>query len=134
MTVKNQWLKRPNAKTEDMIEMYNQGLSCSQIASKMGLSATSSVVRRLKKSGIKFRSSSDYDGEKRYWLWKGEDYIKPITRKRNQRKHRKWSHAVLERDNHKCQNCENPEGRLEAHHIVPLRECLNTGLEYRIRV
>lgn len=116
---------------EVLIELYNQGLSASQIASKFSV-ATSSVVRRLKKVGIKLRSSSDYEKEKRYWLWKGNNYLDPLTRKRNQLKHRKWSHAVIARDCFKCQHCSIPKGRLEAHHVVSLRECIDTNLEFDI--
>ena len=131
MTVNNQWLKKPEIQTNEMIRMYEEGLSSSQIAKKFGI-AKSSVSRRLKKVGIKLRNSSDYDEEKRYWLWKGENYIDPITRKRNQLKHRKWSKSVKDRDNNQCQGCGDKHKRLHAHHIISLKECINTYLEFDV--
>lgn len=124
-------LRKPNAKTETMIQLYAQGLSGTQIALKLNL-AKSSVTRRLKKAGIQLRSSSGYEKANRYWLWKGQDYIDPVTRKRNQRKHREWSHTVLKRDKYKCVLCGEGEKKLESHHIISLRECINTSLEFDI--
>lgn len=131
MSIKNQWLKKPNIETSELIELYKSGLSSSQIGKKLGL-AKSSVSRRLKKAGVLLRFSTDYSGENRYWLWKGTDYLPPITRKRNQRKHRVWSKAVLERDGNICTNCKNTHHRLHAHHIVALKDCLNFPLEFDI--
>lgn len=131
MSIKNQWLKKPEIQTSKMIELYDKGLSSEQIGKELGL-AKSSVSRRLKKVGVKLRSSKDYEGENRYWLWKGTDYLSSITRKRNQRKHRLWSRAVLERDGNVCTNCGNKHHRLHAHHIVALKDCLNFPLEFDI--
>ena len=114
-----------------MIEMYKQGLSSSQIATKLGC-AGSSVSRRLKKVGIKLRTSSDYDKEKRYWLWKGENYLPENIRKYNQLKFRKWSLAVRNRDGNKCIDCGITKVKLHAHHLIPLKECMNTQLEYDV--
>lgn len=131
MTLNNQWLKKPNIQTDEMVKMYEEGLSSSQIAIKLGL-AKSSVSRRLKKIGLKLRNSSDYDKEKRYWLWKGENYLDPLSRKRNQLKHRKWSVSVRKRDDNKCRDCGIKHKRLHAHHIISLKECINTYLEFDI--
>lgn len=131
MTLKNQWLKKPSVKTEELIELYKQGLSTEQIGQKVGLSK-SSVGKRLKKAGITLRTSGDYEGKGRYWLWKGAGYLDPIARKRNQRKLRVWSKAVRERDNHTCQDCRKRKRRLHAHHIVSIEECINSSLEFDI--
>jgi hypothetical protein len=123
--------KKPQLKTEDMLALYKQGMSTEQIGKKFGI-LKSSVGKRLKKIGISLRTSSDYEGKNRYWLWKGADYIDPITRKRNQRKHRKWSKAVRDRDNNTCQDCGLTEVRLEAHHLIALKDCINSNLEFDI--
>lgn len=124
-------MNKPNIQTSEMLELYQLGLSSEQIGKRLGL-AKSSVSRRLKKSGVVLRSSKDYSGEKRYWLWKGTDYLDPLTRKRNQREHRKWSLSVRERDNHQCTECGIKNVNLEAHHIVSLTECINTSLEFDV--
>lgn len=124
-------LTYPDIKTEDMMSMYESGLSATQIAKHFGLEK-SAVSRRLKKVGVVLRKSSQYEGENRYWLWKGVDYIDPITRKRNQRKHRQWSLAVRERDGHTCMKCGAEKVRLHAHHIVSIRQCFNTELAFEI--
>lgn len=131
MTLNNQWLKKPTATTEKMLELYQKGLSSEQIGKQLGL-AKSSVSRRLKKAGVKLRSSQDYEGAKRYWLWKGVNYLSPLMRKRNQRKHRVWSKAVRNRDGNECRHCGKPNHRLHAHHIISLRECINSSLEFEI--
>ncbi len=130
MTLKNQWLKKPSVKTEELIRLYEQGLTTTQIGDRVGL-FRSSVGKRLKKAGITLRSSKDYEGERRYWLWKGVDYLDPIARKRNQRKLQKWSRAVRERDGHICKDC-GTSGRLHAHHIVCLQECIDSSLEFDV--
>src|ERR1035437_250313 len=96
--------KKPHLLTKPMIEMYEQGFSTTQIGKKFGI-GKSSVSKRLKKLGIELKQSKDYSREKRYWLWKGNDYLDPLTRKRNQAKHRKWSSKVRVRDKNKCQDC-----------------------------
>ena len=131
MTLKNQWLKKPSAKTEEMILLYQQGLTTTQIGDKIGLSK-SSVGKRLKKAGVILRKTQDYEGENRYWLWKGTDYLSLATRKRNQRKHRKWSLAVRERDGNTCKDCGTKSGRLHAHHLILLEECIGSSLEFDI--
>ncbi len=124
--------KKPHLSTQVMIDLYQQGLSTTQIAHKLGL-CKSSVGKRLKGAQISLRKSADYEGESRYWLWKGKDYLDPLTRKRNQLKHRKWSLAVRKRDEFKCKDCGvGDKVRLEAHHLVSLRECLNSELEFDI--
>lgn len=131
MTLKNQWLKKPSISTDELIRLYQSGLSTTQIGNKVGL-VKSGVGARLKKAGISLRKSADYEKASRYWLWKGEDYIDPVTRKRNQRKHRKWSKAVRERDGNACQDCGTKSGRLHAHHLIDLRDCINSSLEFDI--
>lgn len=137
MSLKHRWLKKPTIKTEEMIRLYEQGLSTNQIAKQLNVIG-STVVRRLKKAGVTLRTSSDYDGEKRYWRWKGADYIDAVTRKRNSRKHQKWSKGVLERDKYTCQTCGKKDTNskhhrgLHAHHIIALRECINSKLEFDI--
>lgn len=131
MTLKNQWLKKPSIKTEYIVHLYSQGLSTSQIAKEVGM-LKSSVGRRLKKADVVLRKSADYEGAGRYWLWKGKDYIDPLTRKRNQRQHRKWSKAVRERDGNVCKDCGDSPGRLHAHHLIDLRDCINSSLEFDV--
>ena len=131
MTLKNQWLKKPSAKTEEIIALYKQGLSTTQIGEKVGL-FKSSVGKRLKKAGIVLKKSSDYQGADRYWLWKGEDYIDPIIRKYNQRRLRKWSKSVRERDGNKCQDCGKSSRRLHSHHLVPIEMCVGLPLEFDV--
>ncbi len=137
MSLKHRWLKKPNLKTEELISLYSSGLSTNQIAKQVGVIG-STVVRRLKKAGVTLRTSSNYEGKYRYWLWKGTNYIDPITRKRNQRKHRNWSHAVLKRDNHTCQECGlqaknyKHSHKLHAHHIIALKDCINSRLEFEV--
>lgn len=136
MSLKHRWLKKPTIKTEDMLRLYEQGLSTNQIAKQLEVFG-STVVRRLKKVGVSLRTSSDYEGKKRYWLWKDLDRD-PIERKRSARKHRKWSHAVLERDGNICQHCgitsakANLKHGLHAHHIVALKDCINSWLEFDV--
>ena len=129
MTLKHRWLRKPSITTEKLLELYEQGLSGTQIAIQIGL-AKSSVTRRLKKAGVILRSSSDYEGEKRYWRWKGANYISPIIRKYNQRKLREWSKAVRTRDKNTCQDCSKTIGRLHAHHLVHIRDCIGLPLEF----
>jgi len=131
MSLKNQWLKKPSAKTEEIIALYKQGFTTTQIGEKVGL-FKSSVGKRLKKAGVQLRSSSSYEGKERYWLWKGDNYLDPIARKRNQRKLRKWSKAVRDRDEWKCQDC-GTSGRLHAHHLVSIEECIGSSLEFDTR-
>lgn len=121
--------KKPDIKTESILKLYKQGLSCGQIGNLLNLHRVS-VRKRLRKIGIHPRPSSEYSGSKRYWLWKGDDYIDPVTRKRNQRKHRKWSKSVKDRDGNTCQDCGITKVRLEAHHLISIRECINTELEF----
>ena len=123
--------KKPNIKTEEILKLYNQGLSCRQIGDKVGM-WKSAVGLRLKKIGISPRKSTEYSADKRYWLWKGDNYIDPITRKRNQRRHRKWSKSVRDKNNNTCQTCGITNVRLEAHHIISLKECINSNLEFDI--
>lgn len=123
--------KKPHISTDEILKLYNEGLSCGQIGIKIGIHRVS-VRKRLRKIGIHPRPSSEYSGSKRFWLWKGDDYIDPVTRKRNQRRHRKWSLAVRDRDKHSCQDCGTTNVRLEAHHIVSLKECINSELEFDI--
>lgn len=136
MTFKHRWLKKPTATTEQMLALYKEGLSGTQIAKRLGL-AKSSVTRRLKKAGVELRTSSSYEGKKRYWLWKDLNRD-PLERKRSSMKHRKWSHAVLGRDNNTCQKCglqgKNYKHRrtLHAHHIIALRDCIDSRLEFEI--
>jgi 5-methylcytosine-specific restriction endonuclease McrA len=106
-------------------------MTTTQIGKTVGLTK-SSVGKRIKKLGLVLRKSSDYSGQKRYWRWKGDDYISPIARKRNQSLHRKWSNLVQTRDKFICQDCGAKEIRLHAHHLISLRECLNTQLEYEV--
>lgn len=122
--------KKPEVKTSEIIKLYNSGLSTKQIGEKLGL-WKSSVGRRLIKAGINLRKSKDYSGETRYWLWKGNDYIDPITRKRNQRVLRKWSKDVRTRDENKCTNCNSTQ-KLDAHHIIPIEKCIDSNLEFDI--
>ncbi len=121
--------KKPQIDTNEIVTLYEKGLSTTQIGEKLGM-FKSSVGKRLKKAGISTRRSKDYEGEKRYWLWKGQDYIDPIIRKYNQRRLRKWSKAVRDRDNHTCQDCGRKDTRLHAHHIVFIQNCINSELEF----
>ena len=123
--------KKPQLKTAPMVTMYQQGLSTEQIGKHYGI-GKSSVAKRFKKAGVVLRKSKDYSGKNRYWLWKGDNYLDPITRKRNQRLHRKWSLGVRTRDSHECQDCGKKDTRLEAHHLVDLRECIDSELEFAI--
>lgn len=132
MSLKHQWLKKPSVDTKELISLYNSGLSTEQIGKKVGL-CKSSVGRRLKKAGISRRESKDYGGAGRYWLWKGENHIDPITRKRNQRRLRIWSKAVRERDGNTCVDCKKSPRRLHAHHIVPIEFCIDSSLEFDIK-
>ncbi len=123
---------KTHIKTDTILEMYNTGLSCGQIGIKLGLHRVS-VRKRLRKIGIHPRPSSEYHGSKRYWSWKGEDYINPIRRKYNQLRLRKWSKQVRDRDENTCQDCGKNKGRLHAHHIVRIQNCINTKLEFDIK-
>lgn len=116
--------------TDEILKLYNSGLSCGQIGKKLEMHRVS-VRKRLRKIGIHPRPSSEYIGSKRYW--KGGDYIDPIIiRKYNQRKLRKWSLAVRTRDNHTCQDCGITGVRLHAHHLLRIEECINTKFEFDI--
>ena len=123
--------KKPNITTEEMLKLYKEGLSCGQIGLKLGIHRVS-VRKRLNKTGLRLRKSTEYSGSKRYWRWKGDNYIDPVTRKRNSRKHQKWSKAIRDRDNNSCQDCGITKVRLHAHHIVPIKECINSNLEFDI--
>lgn len=129
MTEKHRWLKKPSIKTEDLLKLYESGLSGTQIGEKLGI-AKSTVTRRLKKAGFNLKDSSSYSGKARYWLWKGEDYIDPIIRKYNQRRLRKWSEQVRTRDNHTCRDCGTNGVLLHSHHIVPIEDCINLPIEF----
>lgn len=131
MTLKDKWLKKPSVRTEELISLYLQGLTTTQIGRKVGV-CKSSVGKRLKKAGVTLRKSADYTGSNRYWLWKGEDYLDPIARKMNQRKHRKWSLAVRERDGHTCTDCGIKSRRLHAHHLIRIEECIGSSLEFDV--
>ena len=131
MTLKNQWLKKPSIKTEELIALYQLGLSTEQIGKKFKLTK-SSVGKRLKKAGVVLRNSASYSGADRYWLWKGENYLDSVARKRNQRRLRIWSKAVRDRDGNVCRNCKQPHWRLHAHHIVSIEMCIDSSLEFDI--
>ncbi len=120
---------KPQIKTEDILNLYNQGLSCGQIAINIDMNRMS-VRKRLNKIGIRPRPSSAYTGDKRYWRWKGES--SELERKRFSRFHQVWSKSVRDRDENICQDCGIEEKRMHAHHIVPLEECLNSCLEFDI--
>jgi len=122
--------QKPYIATSLMIEMYSQGKSSEQIAKSLGL-VKSSVSRRLRKAGVALRTSSDYLGEMRYWVWTGTH--SDIERKRGSRLHRAWSKRVFQRDNAVCQDCQKTDVRLHAHHLVSLRDCINTELEFDIK-
>ncbi len=124
--------KKPHIKTEEILALYNQGLSCRQIGDKVGM-WKSAVGLRLKKLGISPRKSTEYSGSKRYWLWKGNDYLPPIIRKYNQRKLRKWSLGVRKRDKFTCQDCGITNVKLHAHHIVRIQDCINSEIEFDIK-
>lgn len=121
--------KRPDIDSKPMIELYNQGLSATQIANRLGL-CKSSVSRRLKKLGIKLRKSSEYTGQNRYWRWNGKHT--DLERKRYSRFHQLWSRAVRERDGYECQDCHAKNIRLHVHHLVSLKECLYSSLAFDI--
>ncbi len=129
MTLKNQWLKKPSVKTEELIELYKQGLTTTQIGEKVGL-YKSSVGKRLKKAGVTLRKNSEYIAEDRTWVWKGMSSL--LDRKRFSKYHQRWSKAVRERDGHACKDCGKKSGRLHAHHIVPLEVCLGSSLEFDV--
>jgi len=122
---------KPHIKTEDLISLYNQGKSSTQIGNEVGM-CRSSVSRRLIKNGITLRKSDDYKGKNRYWLWKGDTYIDPIIRRYNQRQLRKWSKQVQLRDNYTCQDCGKTGVYLHAHHIVKIQECIDSKIEFDI--
>lgn len=121
--------KKPYLLTEPMIAMYEKGFSTKQIGEKYNI-GKSSVAKRLKKAGINLRLSKDYSGKDRYWLWKGDDYMDKIVRKRNQRVLRKWSKSIMERDNYICQDCGAENVKFHAHHLVILEECIGSELEF----
>lgn len=121
--------KRPELRTEQMVEMYLSGMTMTQIGLKLGIFKTS-VKKRLVKAGVQLRKNADYVGKERFWSWKGERTEMDL--KRGNPKHLKWSRAVRQRDNFKCQDCGLKGIRLHAHHLVSLKECINTKLEYDV--
>lgn len=100
-----------------------------EIGDKLGIFKTS-VKRRLVKAGVKLRKNADYVGESRRWVWKGER--SDMDRKRGHRLHREWSLLVRQRDNFTCQDCGAVKVRFHSHHLISLRECINTKLEYDV--
>lgn len=129
MTLKNQWLKKPSIKTEELITLYEQGLTTTKIGDKVGL-FKSSVGKRLKKAGVILRKNSEYIGDNRTWVWKGNSSL--LDRKRFSRYHQIWSKNVRERDGNACKHCGKTSGRLHAHHIIPLEVCLDSSLEFDV--
>lgn len=54
--------------------------------------------------------------------WRGGIYPKNLLIRRSQ-KYKEWVQQVYRRDDYTCQDCDEKGGSLNAHHIVPFREC-----------
>lgn len=63
------------------------------------------------------RKSIAASGSNSNW-WKGG--VTSETAKLRSECNRKFSKIVYERDNYRCQNCQDSQGGLHAHHIIPL--------------
>lgn len=104
-----------------VIELYNQGLSCVKIATKLGVSH-SIVSDRLKERGIVLRKQCEYVSGEKSSTWKGGTSSESEL-VRSSKEYRRWREAVFARDNYTCQKCgDNKGGNLNAHHIVNFSE------------
>ncbi|NCC99957.1 MAG: hypothetical protein EOL95_09710 [Bacteroidia bacterium] len=63
---------------------------------------------------------------KHSWNYKGENYNSKNKRLRCHPKWRIWREKVFLRDDWTCQKCHIKGGKLEAHHLISVKECINT--------
>lgn len=90
---------------------------------------THSQWNKGKKMSDEFRLnlSKSQEGNKSHF-WKGG--ITPKIKKiRNSLQYKLWRETVFERDNYTCQKCGKIGGKLNVHHIVPFKECLDLDYE-----
>jgi intein-encoded DNA endonuclease-like protein len=108
----------PEITMTEIVELYNSGLSGTEIALVYNVDR-SCIFKRLRESGIKMRSSSDYTGNK-HWRFKEIQPLKLHNRHNGRMK--TWSTSVKERDGYKCRNCKSQK-YIHAHHIIPYILC-----------
>ena len=83
-----------------------------------GLHPSEDSRRKMSLSHIGVNAGKDH------YNWKGG--LTPImTRLRNSAAYYNWRVAVFKRDNYTCQMCTERGGKLEAHHIHPVRDHKN---------
>lgn len=110
---------RSDISDEDIISIFNEGKSRSEIARILGI-AVSTVTNRLKRNNIKLEKKV-LRGEECY-NWKG-GITSENDRIRNSQEYRYWRNSVYELDNYTCQCCgDSKGGNLSAHHIENFSE------------
>ena len=105
-----------NLNETEIINLYNEGYSCSRIAEKMGVSKDT-VRKRLEENNITLKEQSFYVSGEKSNTWKGG--ITPENKKvRESSAYKEWRIEVFKRDSYTCQACEDGKGgNLHAHHI-----------------
>ena len=123
---KNKLFKTEEDK-QKVIDLYNSGLSCNQIAKKFNCSKFP-ILNVLK--GLPKRSSGEYDqhfsktqgyGETHH-SWKG-GFKSVYDRFRDLKDYWVWRNSVLERDMNCCTQCSSTE-KLHIHHIKTLKNLI----------
>jgi predicted DNA-binding protein YlxM (UPF0122 family) len=111
-----------------IVDLYNSGLSCIEIADKLNTSHTT-ISNRLKEFGINLREHSFYVSGEKSNTWKGG--ITPENKKqRESSDYKKWRLEVFTRDNFTCQAClDNSGGNLHSHHIENFSDNIEKRLD-----
>ena len=68
----------------------------------------------------------DYQMGEKHWNWQGGK-TSINSRLRSNHKYIAWRISVFERDNFTCQDCKERGGYLHPHHLISVKDCINTG-------
>lgn len=116
--------KEKNLDIEEIVRLYDEGISCEKISKTLGVSnrTISSRVSEYRE----IRETSFYVSGEKCHLWRGGQSIDD----RWNVEYRSWRKCVFERDSYTCQKCgDNKGGNLNAHHILNYSEHENLRYE-----
>jgi len=109
---------------EKIIALHNDNLPPAKIAERLNLNRNA-IAAFLRKRGIAPHKNLFWLGKKgsEHVQWRGGRVSKQKLF-RNSVAYIRWRNKIFARDNYSCQWCGKHGGYLEAHHIVPLRDCI----------